>query len=543
MASCLGIYVEENIIKYAKVSKEHDIVKMETSGVKFYDNLEQTLEQIVNETYSYKIPISINLSNEKYNYFEMFNLLGEKDMKEAIKTEFELLCEDKGYNRNMLDTRYILANIPESREKVKAIHISANKAEITKRLQQLQKYSVKTIAPLPLAIANNIEIGVKENSAIINLEEQATVTTILNGQVNNVDVLEHGMGEIYDKINSRENSYAKVYDVLKGTTIYTMEGKNLQEGTTQYLEDIMPTLYNIMNQTKEILSNNVYTIDKIYITGTGAVINNIDLYFQEFFLNSKCEILKPYFIKNVNISKENIKDYIEVNSAIALALQGLGEGNKQINFRNISAFDKLKEVMNIEVGGKKNKNAGSEKKSKFRIENDLNQALDATEKQLLRVAGFLLFTIIVYAVGSTVIVNMIDEKQEEVQAVISDTNSQIAKVDADIQTLNSKTSQYETFIKNLDELNQKITDENSTKNIIPNLLNQIMYRIPTGVQITSIENTSGRHIVIGAQSSTYEQLGYFLARIKEQGILVSVKSNSGIMQNNVLRMTIEGEMP
>ena len=48
-------------------------------------------------------------------------------------------------------------------------------------------------------------------------------------------------------------------------------------------------------------------------------------------MNSKCEILKPYFIKNVNISRENVKDYIEVNSAIALALQGLGEGIKKIN--------------------------------------------------------------------------------------------------------------------------------------------------------------------------------------------------------------------
>ena len=74
MSSCLGIYVEDNIIKYAKISKERDIVKMETSGIKFYDDLESTLEQIVNETYSYKVPISINLSNEKYNSFEMFSI-------------------------------------------------------------------------------------------------------------------------------------------------------------------------------------------------------------------------------------------------------------------------------------------------------------------------------------------------------------------------------------------------------------------------------------------------------------------------------------
>lgn len=542
MSSCLGIYVEDNIIKYAKISKERDIVKMETSGIKFYDDLESTLEQIVNETYSYKVPISINLSNEKYNSFEMFSLLSENDMKKAIDTEFDLLCEEKGYNKNNIESRYVLANIPENREKIKAIHISANRAEITKKIQQLQKYSLRTIVPLPITIANNIEIGVKENSAIINLEATTTITTILNGQVNKVSVLEHGMEEIFEKIENKENSYAKMYEILKGTTIYTMEGKNLQEETNDYLEDIMPTLYNILNEAKEILTDNIYTIDKLYITGTGAVINNVDLYFQEFFMNTKCEILKPYFIKNVNISKENIKDYIEVNSAISIALQGLGEGIKDINFKGGSSLDKIKDIMNIKIGGSsQKKQAGG--KEKFKLKFDLNESLDVAEKQMLRLVGGILLAIIIYVVGSTVISNMITDKKTEVESVIADTKAQIAKVDADIQTLNSKTSQYNTLIKNLEEINTKVSDENSRKNIIPNLLNGIMYRIARGAQITSIENTTDRHIVISAQAANYDQLGYFLARIKEQGILINVKSNSGVVQNGVIRMTIEGDMP
>lgn len=542
MSSCLGIYVEDNIIKYAKISKERDIVKMETSGIRFYDNLESTLEQIANETYSYKVPISINLSDEKYNSFEMFSLLSESDMKKAIDTEFELLCEEKGFHKNSLESRYILANIPENREKIKAIHISANKAEITKKIQQLQKYSLRTIAPLPITIANNIEIGVKENSAIINLESTTTITTIINGQVNKVNVLKHGMEEIFDKIEKKENSYAKVYEILKGTTIYTMEGKNLQEETNDYLEDIIPTLYNILNETKEVLTDNIYTIDKLYITGTGAVINNVDLYFQEFFMNTKCEILKPYFMKNVNISKENIKDYIEVNSAISIALQGLGEGIKNINFKVSSSFDKIKDIMNIKIGGgsSQKKVAGS---GKFKLKFDLNESLDITEKQMLRLAGGMIFAIAIYVAGSTVITNMITDKKAEVESVIADTNVQIAKVDADIQTLNNKTSQYNTLIKNLEEINTKVLDENSRKNIIPNLLNGIMYRIARGAQITSIENTTDRHIVINAQAENYDQLGYFLARIKEQGILINVKSNSGVVQNGVIKMTIEGDMP
>ena len=62
MSTCLGLYIEENLIKYAKVSKDHDQVKVESFGVKFYENIDQTIKQIVEETYSYKTPISINLS-------------------------------------------------------------------------------------------------------------------------------------------------------------------------------------------------------------------------------------------------------------------------------------------------------------------------------------------------------------------------------------------------------------------------------------------------------------------------------------------------
>ena len=63
MTSCLGIYVGENIIKYAKVNKEKDNLKIEAFGVKFYKNLKETIDQIVAETFSNNVPISVNTSN------------------------------------------------------------------------------------------------------------------------------------------------------------------------------------------------------------------------------------------------------------------------------------------------------------------------------------------------------------------------------------------------------------------------------------------------------------------------------------------------
>ena len=67
--------------------------------------------------------------------------------------------------------------------------------------------------------------------------------------------------------------------------------------------------------------------------------------------------------------------------------------------------------------------------------------------------------------------------------------------------------------------------------------------IPENVQLTSIQNTTDRHIVIEAQSDKYEQLGYLKGRLKTDNILTNVVSDSGQKQDGVVIVTIEGELP
>ena len=94
MSSCLGLYIENNIIKYAKVSKDHDNLKIDAFGIKFYEKLGDSIDQVVEETYSQKTPISVNMSEEMYNYFNMYALLTKSDLQKAIRTEFEALKND-----------------------------------------------------------------------------------------------------------------------------------------------------------------------------------------------------------------------------------------------------------------------------------------------------------------------------------------------------------------------------------------------------------------------------------------------------------------
>ena len=539
MASCLGLYIEKNIIKYAKVSKEHETLKVEAFGIKFYDKIGDTINQIISETYSFKIPVSINLSEEMYNYFYMFSLLNQNDLKKAISTEFESYCFDKNINKNSFETKYALTNSAEEKDKVKIIHIAANKTNIAKINQLMEGYKVSTITPLATSIANVIPVKLKENAIIVNLESETTITSIVNQKIYNVQKIKEGSEEILEKIAAKENSYSKAYEICKNSTIYTMEGKELQDEENEYLEDIMPTLYKIVTKIQEYIANTTIKFNTIYITGLMSVVNNIDLYFQEFFTIEKCEILKPYFI-NENV-KINIKDYIEVNSAIGLALQGLGYGIKELNFKNPSLADRLPQF----IGGKKSEDSNSSK-SKLGLNfdfSDLNTKLDVTEKWLVRTAGGILILTVLYSGFSIFLNEQMKLKISEAEEVIQYTQSQIALVEQDTNKVKMKTNRYIELTENLTNLNKKLEEDSNAKNSIPNLLVELMSIIPDEVQLLSIENTTEKNIVINAQSKYYEQLGYFKAKIKEDMILENVTSSKGTKDGEFVKVVIEGVLP
>ena len=546
MSTCLGLYIEENLIKYAKVSKDHEQIKVEAFGVKFYDNLDKVIKQIVEETYSYKTPISINLTEEMYNYFDVFAMLSKTDLPKAIKTEFEAYCGEKNYNANVFETRYAITPNTEAKDRLRVIHISENKIELNKILQRFSSYKLQGVVPVSMSIPSVSNFD-GENCLIVNIEQDTTITTIINQNIYNITKLEAGSQEFLDKINIKENSYQKAYEICKETTIYTSEGKELSNEEAGYLEDIMPTLYTIVGSIQKIIANSSEKIGKIYITGTGALINNVDLYFEEYLDGVRCEILKPNFVK---ISPDvNIKDYVEVNSAISLALNVLGQGITGMNFKKNSFMEKLTDLMQMDIGGNNEKKKKSPITSNFKnplsnITVDFNVPLDKIEKGMLRGTIGLLLLFIVYCCFSKMIEKQINSKQSTAEQSIADTTAQIALVDKDIQGIQNKTNDYQNKINNLQQINKKIEENNRTKKAIPNLLNRLMYVIPdNGVQLTSIKNTTGTHIEIQAQSERYAELGYLSAAIKTNGILTNVITTAGQKSNNIVTIKIEGDLP
>ena len=546
MQESLGISITDRVIKYAKVVKNNDQLDVASFGVRFYDNLDKDVQQIISETNSKNIPICIDTHDEKVNYFNIFGLLSKNDTKRTIDTEYETMCSDNHLNPNAYEGRYLIVNDINNKDRNKVLFFTESKNEIEERERIFQNDKITSMTPLATSICNIVEAKKGENIMIVNIEEKTKVTTILNQKIYNVDTIESGMLEVLDKINEKENSYSKAYEACKNTTIYTMETTATEDPNNKYLSFIIPTLFNIVQEVKK-LKDNYTKIDKIYLTGLGTVINNVDLYFQEYFQESKCEILKPYFA--TNNSKINIKDYIEVNSAIALALEGIGYGLKNLNFRTTNWKEELNNLLHSDVKSL-GKGSRTKKKLSFSFDTNMKGPLKPTELWIVRCCVTVLMIVVIYSVCSVLLGQQIAAKTADAQAVIDDTTSQINRLNTSENSINSKTSDFERVTTNLQNASSSIALKQGRKNEIPTLLNQIVYTIPKNVQLTSIQNTevesngeTVQHITLSAQSRQYEQLAYFKARLSNSGYLLNVTSTEGTKTGEYVVVTIEGDLP
>ena len=550
MQECLGISINNKLIRYARVSKNNDSYNVTSYGVKFYDNIDTAINQILSETDNHAIPVSSEISNEKYYYFNIFSLANRNYAEKAIKTEFESFCTENHLNKNLYDSRYIYTKNVQNQDQSKIIYVYDSENELAERKAAFSKSDLETLVPMTTTLPNLMKVEKNRNSMIINLEEKTTITTIINQAIYNVDILDEGMEEVLDKISERENSYSKAYEICKNSTIYTMETTE-GTGNNEYLQYIVPTLYKIVQEVQKI-KERFPKIDNIYLTGMGTVINNIDLYFKEYFKESKVEILKPFFLEDkMNV---NIKDYIEVNSAIALALQGLGLGIKNLNFMKRDWKTELKTLLSSDVNMKdikmpkfnfKLKNKNVNLKSKV----DLSGELDRVERLLLRDCAVVLIVIIMYSVGSSILVKQINEKIKETDDVTLYANSQLSLANSDSSKVNERTKDYQKYKTNLENVSSAIETKRSRKNQITTMLNKIVYNIPKEVQLTEIKNTettdSGKtvqHIIIHAQSAKYEQLAYFKAKMKNANVLDNITSTEGQKDGEYVKIIIEGDL-
>ena len=536
MQSSLGIYIEDNLIKYAKVVKERDNIKVEAFGTKFYDNVEQAISQIVKETGSQKTPIAVNLPGGYYDYFDLFALLNASAMKKSVDIEFEMLCADKGIDKNDMEKRYIFLLDQDDADKMKVLNVSIMKDELEELKDKFSDYSLTTIEPLPISISNLITPNEGQNELIVNLERETTLTFLQSGNIDKVDTIDTSIMEAFNKILDVENSREKAYEILKNTTITSQEISG-GEGN-EYLEVVVPVLFKILNEIKEKMSEYGKQINKVYFTGTGIVINNVDMYFQDRCNDIQCDLIKPAFIDSQSL-KIGIKDYIEVNSAIALALNGAHiAGTDELNFGSKQS------ALNL---GKIDINPSNIKVKSFK--ETAGQSFDAFEKMAIRIAFLSIIVIICYSVITKNLMTNMTDKQSETSSSLETSKLAVNQMDVDKAEIDYMTAEYDAMRSRLN--NRLVVDGETVfaEKEITNLLQQIGSTIPKEVKIVTLENTQGRHFVIEARAIKYQQLGYFKSLLRINNILTNVQASTGIRfidsdtNEEYVLITIEGDLP
>ena len=511
MKESLGLNISYNFIRYAKIQNTGKKIIIKALGVKVYEgNPKAVISQIIKETNSENARISTNIINEEYYYSKIYT--NKKINKKYINFEFSEYCKQNNIVNEETIGRYIFEKNKNQRKAIYIYNYTNLLYNVYKRFENPS--IINTITPIATALQNLIVNNTNKNIIIINLEEIVSITTMIDRKIDGVVKFNHEMYEIFQKLMNQEPQFVKLYESIKNTTI-PMENLNIQdEENNERLKLIIPLLYKITDFIKKV-KNKYEKIDEIYLTGFGANINNIDIYFKNLFPETEIKILIPYFMPNM----ENKRKFTEYNAAISLAIEGLNESNT-LNFCD----EKFENKIHLK---KKSSNI------KF------NLLLDCLT---------ILAIFIIYVIGNILLNNQIRTKKEKVDNITNYSSIQIEKAKKDKEKIYSLITEYATA------KSKSTTLEKKTK--VNNLLNQIYHIIPKDiklVEIKSIENKENENenenetdntqkFTIIVQSEEKASLQKFSKELENTNILKNIKISETDLDEKTKQASIEVEI-
>ena len=489
MRESLGLNISHNFIRYAKIQNNGNKIIAKALGVKVYHgNPKAVINQIIQETKSEKAIINTNTINEQ-----------------DINFEFSEYCMQNNICNDEIIGRYIFDKNNNQRKAIYIYNYANSLYNVYKRFEDPS--IINKITPIATSLPNLIENQKDKNIVIINLEEVITLTTIINGQIDGVAKLNHEMHEIFQKLMHKESKFVKLYESIKNTTINIDNNQSKDEKNNERLNLIIPLL-NKISEFLQRVKNKFEKIDEIYLTGFGANINNIDIYFQQIFTETEIKLLTPYFLPTNN----NKKRFIEYNAAIALAIEGL-KNEESLNFRDRRFENKLIPLRS------------SNKKS--------NAIIDCLT---------IISVFAIYIFGNFLLNYQIKGKQEKVDSISNYASVQIEKAKEDKQKIESIITEYATAKSN------QAVEEKKTK--VNNLLNQIYYTIPKNVkliEIKSVEDTSAEEnktqkFTIIVQSEDKVAIEKFKKDLENSTVLKNVKMSEIDLNSKIKQGSIEVEI-
>lgn len=320
MASALGIFIDRNIIKYAKLNGTKDKLKAESYGMKYGENHKELLKQIIEETNSSKNNVVINAAEIHYEETSIFSMLKKKDYDKAVEVAYEEIIDKQKLRPELLEYGYILSKNPADSEKLHVLLGIQEKGAMETRANLFgQNVMLYSQMPIGISISNIYENPLP--ALIVNIEEDTYITEIYDTEPIKVTRIATGTKNIIDTINNEENSISKSYEVLRNMVLPTDDMDQISFEGNEYAPVIVSEVMKIVSEIKSVMKKRPGIYKKIYISGTGATISNLETFIEKLIDDVECDILRPAGIEGQK--KVAIKEYVDVNSAIALACEAL----------------------------------------------------------------------------------------------------------------------------------------------------------------------------------------------------------------------------
>ncbi len=530
MERCLGIYIGDKIVKYAKLHMDKTKnVQVEVSNVKYVlGGIKEVIDEIIVETNSQNTPISINILNEHHENLEILKQISKNDISSMVDLEVEDIANRNGLNGKLLVYKYDVQDSLNNKDNNRISILYADRTEI-EQFSKIEGIDVKGAFPLS-AVMNGLVSKEEKNYAVINIEERITISIVLNGTVVDTIALDSGMKEVIESLAGQLGSYAKAYDMCKTINVYT-EDENPNNPEIEKI--IEPILQEILRKIEESMKPYRGKFNKLFLSGMGVLFTNIDILFEQYY-GMQAEILKPAFAKG-EVGIRNMAELIEANSAIALANALLTGSMENFNFINIINKKQPKSL------GAKTGKLGVKLPEKIKFHGD---SADVIQKLVFAnlVAGTIL---IGYAIFGGIYSAQTKKVENNIRASISDIEEQSSLVNGDVEFINTNKDKYKDVNDMVSDTINKI-EKNQIGTLrtynVANFMQKIMKFIPKDVQLVSIESNDNKHVTVTAKSSSYAALGYLVSQLKLEGIINNVKINS-VSHGTEISVSIGGDLP
>lgn len=531
MERCLGIYIGDKIIKYAKLHMDKNKnIDVEASNVKYVlGGIKEVIDEIIVETNSQNTPISINILNEHHENMDILKQISKNDISSMVELEIEDIANKQGINNKLLLYKFNIQDSLTNKDNNRINILYTDRTEI-EQYSKVEELDVKGAYPLSTVIKGLVPKEEK-NYAVINIEERITLSIVINGNLVDTIVLDCGMKEVIESLAEQLGSYAKAYDMCKTVNVYTEDENPNNPEVEKILE---PILQNILRKIEDSIKPYRGKFEKMFLSGMGVLFTNVDILFEQYY-EMPAEILKPAFTKG-EVGIRNMAELIESNSAIALANALLTSSMEDVNFMTLI---NKKQAKILDGKGKLKFGLKFPQKISFSGDTaDIIQKLIFTDLVAVTILfGYIIFGSIYYAQTTSI--------EKDVRASISKIEEKSAAVKTDVDYINKNKDQYKEINDMVTDIVSKIQSNDigalRTYNVA-NFMQKIMKFIPKNVQLISIESNDNKHLTISAKSTSYAALGYFVSQLKLEGIVNNVKIDS-VSHGSEIQISIGGDLP